>query len=165
MPMLIAIKNISQISYRAIMDLYEQDLLQTAKESYPALSAPEALMEAEQDFYAYLADVFFQTPEACLYVWQQDGKWVSCLRVEPYADGFLVCGLTSALAYRRKGYARGLLEAVVAQMHKPLYSHVEKSNFPSLALHEKCGFTRQLEYAQMLDGEVLHNFSTFCSRN
>ncbi len=161
MPMLIQIQDISQISYSAVMDLYSQDLRESAEKDYPSMSAPEALLAAEQDFYSFLADVFFQTPQACMYVWREDGKWVSCLRLEPYEDGLLICGITTDPACRRCGYARMLLEAVLEMVDCPVYAHVEKSNEPSLALHSRCGFIRQLEYAKMLNGEMLHNFCTF----
>ena len=42
-----------------------------------------------------------------------------------------------------------------------IYSHVEKNNLPSIALHEKCGFVRHLDYGRMLDGSVLHKYWTF----
>ena len=161
MPMLLAIKEISQVSYSGIMTLYEEELLQNAKAEYPSLPAAEALMEAEQDFYAFLADVFFKTKDACLFVWAVEDKWVSCLRTEPYLDGSLICGITTDPACRRKGYAESLLQAVTKQTDGVLYSHVEKSNIPSLALHIKSGFIRQLDYAKMLNGEILHNFCTF----
>lgn len=161
MPMLLAIKELSQVSYSGMMALYEEDLLKTAKADYPALPAAEARMEAEQDFYAFLAEVFFRTGGACLFVWEVEGRWVSCLRTEPYLDGHLICGITTDPACRRMGYAQSLLQAVTGQIPGVLYSHVEKSNAPSLALHKKCGFSQQLEYAEMLNGEILHNFYTF----
>ena len=40
--MLLAIKELSQVSYSGMMALYEEDLLKTAKADYPALPAAEA---------------------------------------------------------------------------------------------------------------------------
>lgn len=162
METLIQIRHISQLPYGRLMELYSQDLQENARQHYPKLSANAALIAAEQDFYGFMKEVFFQTPNACLYVWAVEGQWRSALRLEPYEDGYLICGITTEPAYRRCGYAKRLLKSVLQQQNGKIYSHVEKLNFPSLQLHENCGFVKQQEWAKMLNGEILHNFWTLC---
>ncbi len=161
MERLIEITSISQVPYSRLMELYGQDLQENAQRDYPAYSANEALFAAEQDYYTYLAEVFFQTPGARFFAWTSCGQWVSCLRLEPYADGYLICGITTDSGCRRKGYAIRLLTLVLEQLNAKIYSHVEKQNLASVRLHEKCGFVRKQEWAKMLNGEILHNFCSF----
>lgn len=161
MERLIEVTSIGQIPYSRLMELYSQDLQENARRDYPARSFSEALFAAEQDFYTYMADVFFQTPGARFFALLSCEQWVSCLRLEPYADGYLICGITTDPGCKRKGYASSLLNSVLSQVDARVYSHVEKHNLVSIQLHEKCGFVRNQEWAEMLNGEILHNFCSF----
>ena len=67
---------------------------------------------AEEEFYRYLSQVFFKTPGAICAVWEESGRYVSALRLEPYRDGLLLEALDSQTKLRRRGYAGGLIEAV-----------------------------------------------------
>ena len=53
-----------------------------------------------------------------------------------------------------------LLGAVLDTLDGPVYSHVAKSNLPSLALHERLGFRRIQESALYLDGSLDHRACT-----
>ena len=160
--MLHIVTDIHGIQYGQIMDLYAQDLLDAANKSYGDLPVNEGLFNAEQDFYAFLRDVFFQTPGAFFALWLEDGIYCAGLRMEPWQDGMLLCGIITREDRRRKGYAHRLVKQILEQVEsRPVYSHVEKGNLASIALHEKCGFTLAGESAQMLDGSLLHNFCTF----
>ena len=161
MEQLLKITDISQLSYMQTMQLYSRDLQEDAAAHYPSLTGQEALFASEQAFYSYLKDVFFQTPGACMYAWSVDGVLRSCLRIEPYENAFLLCGITTDPDYLRRGFGEKLLRGVSALYAGPLYSHVEKSNYASLQLHLKCDFERRFEWARMLNGEMLHNFCTF----
>ena len=68
--------------------------------------------------------------------------------------------LETAPGQRRKGYAFRLLGAVLGTLDGPVYSHVVKSNLPSLALHERLGFRRIQESALYLDGSLDHRACT-----
>ena len=50
--------------------------------------------------------------------------------------------------------------AVLGTLDGPVYSHVVKSNLPSLALHERLGFRRIQERALYLDGSLDHRACT-----
>ena len=152
-----------ELKYSPLMALYAEDLCARAQTDYPSLSLNEGLMGAEQDFYAYMTQVFLKTEGAYLALW---GNYEAALRMEPYLDGYLLTGLSTAPHCRRQGYATSLLNAVVQMLpsHAQLYSHVEKQNAPSIAFHEKFGFEKRFPYGKMLNGELLHNYWTFSYR-
>lgn len=161
--MLLLVRSPSKLKYSQLMEVYLEDNLKTARLQYGDFPEYEALARAEQDFYSYLTDVLLRTEKAFCAFWAPEGVYRAALRLEPYRDGFLLTGITTAPSHRRKGYASALLCQVLEMMPagSKLYSHVEKSNSPSAALHEKCGFVRLLDHGYMLDGSVLHNFWTF----
>ena len=158
--MVTIINDPAELKYSPLMSLYAEDLCARAQTDYPYKTLNEGIIGAEQDFYAYMTQVFLKTDGAYLALW---GNYEAALRMEPYLDGYLLTGLTTASQCRRQGYATSLLNAVVQRMPKgaQLYSHVEKGNAPSIAFHEKFGFEKRNPYGKMLDGELLHNYWTF----
>ena len=50
-------KSLREMDFRQLMDIYEEGNLNNAREHYPQLPLPQALLETEQDFYAYLKDI------------------------------------------------------------------------------------------------------------
>ncbi len=162
--MLVIHRDGSGLKYSPLMDVYSDDIKAAAEAEYPRLPFHEALFQAEQDFYAYMTRVFFQKEKAFCAVWE---NYHAALRMEPYEDGYLLTGLTTAPSARRKGYASMLLGQTLQTLPAgtKIYSHVDKSNAPSVAFHEKFGFQKELSYARMLNGELLHNFWTFSYRN
>lgn len=152
--MLILAHSLRQLRFGELMGVYLQGNQEKAEWDYPEEPAGAGLRLAEEDFYRYLRECFFYTPAAVYAVWEEGGSYVSALRVEPYRDGVLVNALETAPGQRRKGYASRLLGAVLETLDGPVYSHVAKSNIPSLALHQKLGFWRIQEAALYLDGSV-----------
>ena len=158
--MVTIINDPAELKYSPLMTLYAGDICAQAQVNYPNKPLNEGLMDAEQDFYAYMTQVFLKTEGAYLALW---GNYEAALRIEPYMDGYLLTGLTTAPYCRRQGYATSLLNAVVQLLpdHAQLYSHVEKQNLPSIAFHQRFGFKKLYSYGKMLDGELLHNYWTF----
>lgn len=154
--MLILAHSLRELRFGALMGVYLQGNQEKAERDYPEEPAGAGLRLAEEDFYRYLRECFFRTPGAAYAVWEEGGSYVSALRLEPYRDGVLVNALETAPQQRRKGYASRLLEAVLGTLNGPVYSHVAKSNLPSLALHERLGFRRIQETALYLDGSLDH---------
>ena len=108
-------------------------------------------------------EVFFRTPNAVYAIWEEDGKYISALRLEPYREGLLLEALETAPIYRRQGFAEKLMLSVLDKFSDTkIYSHVSKRNLPSLRIHEKCGFRRILEYAAYIDGSVNRRCCTLC---
>ena len=133
------VRKAEQLDYWQTMLVYEESN-RIAAMKFGNRDRNEALIMAEQEFYAYLMDVFFETPGAFIAMWEDVGRIVSIVRVEPFEDGMLVAGLETAAEYRGRGCASALLRDVVAQLDCPIYSHVHKQNAGSLRVHDKCGF-------------------------
>ncbi|MBO5952585.1 MAG: GNAT family N-acetyltransferase [Oscillospiraceae bacterium] len=156
--MLKLIRSCLELKYNEIMDVYGESLRNAAKTEYRGFDRNEAVILAEQDFYAYIREVFFCTEGAVYVVWEEKDHYISAARVEPYEGGLLIAGLETKPDCRNQGYGYKLLSALVAYCEvsnlSALYSHVEKRNAPSLTVHEKCGFERISESAIYIDGIV-----------
>ena len=159
--MLYIARSLGQLDFSKLMAVYEEGNLENAEDLYPELSKGQALLRAEQDFYQYLRESFFKTQGAYYAIWQENGNYVSALRIEPYKDGVLLEALESHPQHRRQGFAEKLIRAVLP-MEKKIYSHVGKRNAASLAVHEKCGFRRISEQAVYIDGSVNQKCCTLC---
>lgn len=159
--MLIVAKSLRELNFRKLMDVYAESVAENAEEFFPN-AGPEKLLLAEQDFYQYLQESFFRTPGARYCIWQEDDRYKSALRLEPYQDGWLLEALETAPECRRQGAGEAVIKAALARCGtSKVYSHVNKGNIPSLRLHEKCGFRRILEYAVYIDGSVNSRCCTF----
>lgn len=155
--MLIIAKAFRDLRMGELMEVYAQSNLEAAaqRENIPA---GFALQLAEQDFYQYLQEVFFRTSGALCAVWEEEGRYVSALRLEPYRDGLLLEALETAPACRKLGYAVTLIRAVQKHLAQQgsvkLYSHVHKRNLASLRTHEVCGFRVVSDCAVYINGSV-----------
>ena len=155
--MLIIAKSLRQLRFSELMEVYADSNREKA-EDWPNLPPMFALQLAEQEFRQYLQEVFFRTPGAVFAVWEEEGFYVSALRLEPYKDGLLLEALETAPDQRNRGYAVTLIRAV-QQYLKPrgsvkIYSHVNKRNTASLKTHEKCGFSVISDHAVYISGSV-----------
>lgn len=149
------------LRFGALMEVYSDSNLEKAEE-WPDLPRGFALQLAEQDFRQYLTEVFFPVPGAMLAVWEDGGKYVCALRLEPYKDGLLLAGLETHPDHRKKGYAAALIAAVQQYMGSTkIYSHVNKRNLASLKVHEKCGFRVISDRAVYINGSVDCRCCTF----
>ena len=151
------------LDFRRLMTVYEEGNLETAAADYPHLPQMQGVMQAEQDFYQYLRESFFPTTGASYAVWEENDTYVSALRLEPHRDGLLITALETAPQYRRRGFAKKLITAVLEALPgEKLYSHVSKRNVASLRTHASCGFQKISDYATYLDGSVLRSSCTLC---
>jgi len=159
------IEKFSLLDFGALADVYQESILQDGERNYPNLSYAEQQLEARQDLYNYLREVFFQTTGAICVVLEEKGIMYCSGRVEPYRDGMLISALETAPDYRRRGFAKILLSQIVEHIQEknlPLYSHIYKNNNASRRLHLACGFTVFENYATFLDGTVSHQAQTYC---
>ncbi len=147
--------SLQQLCFGDLMEVYIEGNLEKAVQS--------GLLRAEQDFYQYLKECFFSTPRAVYAIWEEQGEYISALRLEPYKDGLLLAALETAPKHRRKGCATRLIQAVLTRFEdEKIYSHVNKDNAASLAVHEKCGFQKISDTATYLDGSVSAQSVTLC---
>jgi len=163
--MLIIADRLHKLSFRELMEIYVEGNLEKARDEY--YDAPEhlGLQYAEQDFYQYLKECFFQTPGAKYAVWEEGGRYICALRWEPYEDGVLVSALETRPAFRRMGYATRLMNEVLPRLEGNVYSHVNKQNTASLSVHKKCGFSVISDSARYLDGSFNTRAYTLCRSN
>lgn len=160
--MLILAKKCSELNFSQLMAVYEEGNLENARMLWQELSEAELLLRAEESFYSYLQGDFFRTRGAYYAIWEEKGRYCSALRIEPYQDGVLLEALETRPDCRRRGYATMLMEAVIEQETRKIYSHVGKKNAASLRTHEKCGFRKLLDHAAYIDGSVSSNAVTLC---
>lgn len=161
--MMILAKKLREVSFGSLMEVYAEGNAENGAERWPDEPSARQIALAEDDFYQYLAQVFFPTPGAFYAVWQINRKYVSALRLEPYQDGLLLEALETAPDARRRGYAATLIRAVQETAgDTKIYSHVSRRNLPSQRTHLACGFARVLPYAVCADGSVLPHMDTFC---
>lgn len=156
--MLIIYNRLQELHFSELMNVYMEGNREKAEENAdPTLG----LLEVEQEFYQYLRQVFFATPGALYAVWEENERYCSALRLEPYKDGLLLEALETAPEFRQKGYAGKLVSAVSDLLaEKRIYAHVSKTNTASLKTHAACGFQRVLDYAAYVDGSVNHRACT-----
>lgn len=153
-----------ELNFDKLCTVYRESNARSGAEMYPNEEMPAALRQAENDFEAYIRQDFFRVPGAFYAVWEEDGDYRSALRMEPYRDGFLLTSLETDPGYRRRGYAQKLIRDVTAFADRPVYTHIHKQNKASIAVHQKCGFERILDYAVFLDGTVSQKAWTFCRK-
>ena len=154
--MLLIAKRLEELDFSALMDVYFEGNLEKAEEY-----GDGGLLRAEREFYDYLRDDFFRHRDAFYAVWTEEGKYVSALRLEPHLNGWLLEALETAPDYRRKGYAKAMMEAVLERMGQAtVYSHVSIRNQASLRTHYACGFCKHLDHVVYLDGSVTNRAVT-----
>ena len=162
--MLLIIRKLSELHFSKLMNVYRESTTNTGIERYPYYSDEEQRFHAEADFYHYLKSVFFRQPNSFYAIWEDSGDYKAALRLEPYCDGLLLCALETAPEARKEGFATALIEAVLYYLRErnieTVYSHVSKTNIPSMAVHRKCGFQIIKNHAVYSDGSVLHNSLT-----
>ena len=160
--MLRVFESLDQMAFGRLMAVYEEGNCENAAELYPDMDRNAALLQAEQDFYAYLKNCFFKTDGAFYAVWVDNGNYVSALRMEPYRDGLLLEALETMPVHRKRGFASRLLHAVLNGVSVPVYSHVKKDNLASLRTHTACGLVVVSDTADMIDGTISDCHFTLC---
>ena len=161
--MLLVFEKLRDMSFSGLMAVYEESNRENGEEFWPDMEQNQRVIRAEQEFYQYLRQVFFPTELARYYVWEEQGVYLSALRLEPYRDGMLLEALETHPAYRRMGYAARMIRAVQeACPNVKIYSHVGKRNKASLITHERCGFRRISDQAVYADGSVNSRSYTLC---
>ncbi len=161
--MLIIANSLKELQFSSLMEVYRESNLENARQFWPRVPENQQQLLAEQSFYQYLKEGFFSQAGAVYCVWEEGGRYVSALRLEPYEDGLLLEALETAPEHRRQGYAKALMQSVLAWVPQgKIYSHVSRRNAASLAAHAACGFEKVLEYAKYIDGSVTQNSVTLC---
>ena len=156
--MLLTANRLGKLSFGALMEVYVEANREHGAELAPGEPEARQIQLSEQDFYSYLRDGFFTQPRVVYCIWEEKGKYISALRLEPYRDGLLLEALETAPDLRGRGYATRLIQAVQEMLGEQgsvrIYSHVSKKNEASLRTHRRCGFQIFLDHASYIDGSV-----------
>ena len=159
--MLRRLEAFARVDGRRLMDIYREDNIENTDYFYPDMKdKAQALARVEQDFLHYLETDFFFKPGNTYWVLEENGVWVSALRLTELSPGdYYLEALSTHPDFRRQGCAARLLEAVLAELKKEgpfrLRDCVGKKNVPSLGVHEKCGFRiAAQDGTDYLSGEV-----------
>lgn len=154
--MLLIAKRLCDLNFSLLMEVYFEGNLEKSVDY-----GEGGLLRAEQEFRDYLREDFFRQKDAFYAIWQESGKYISALRLEPFLDGWLMEALETVPDLRRRGYAKKLISAVLEYMGvERIYSHVYKWNEASLRIHYACGFEVYLDHAVYVDGSVTNRSYT-----
>ena len=144
--MLIKISEFQNLDARKLMDIYSESNYENTDYFYPDEADKDvAVRKVEDGFLDFLKNNFFGHTGACYCVLEEDGVWVSALRISRIQRGlYYLEALETRPDQRGKGYASLLLSGVVDALKKDgpfrLCDCVSKKNNASLKTHEKCGF-------------------------
>ena len=117
-------------------------------------------LDEGQNFYGFLSEDFFPAGICC--VWEENGRYVAALRLQPWHDGWLLEGLQTHRDHRGRGYAKKLIFEAVRQLDgQRIYAHIQQDNAPSIAAHTACGFRKLWDTATYLDGSVHPDSHTY----
>ncbi|MCR5808229.1 MAG: GNAT family N-acetyltransferase [Clostridiales bacterium] len=142
--MLLIIRDISLIDKRKFFGIYEESTRENAEEFYPGMEINAAVKKAEGEFTEFLEE-FMSRPENSYWILEEDGVWVSALRLTQTEPGFYYLeALETRPDSRRRGCAARLIAAVTDELKKQgpfrICDCVSKRNLPSIRTHEACGF-------------------------
>lgn len=164
MTMLKIFSSLSELNTEQLMKVYWEYNQENGAKRHPDCGFDYQRQRAEDDFLRYLSEDFFLHKDAQYAVWLHDKAYVAALRFEPYMDGLLIEALETSPHERRKGYAYMLLSSTLhylkTTLYTVVYSHIHKGNVASLAVHKKCGFQKESEFAKYIDGTITHNSCT-----
>ena len=142
--MLLTIERYEQLDERKLMELYREGNEKNVAYFLPELDPVVGLRKIEQDFLQYLKEEFFSKQGNCYYVLEQDGVWVSALRLYQAEGYHYLEALETLPSCRRKGYAKQLLCQVFDDLGQQgefiIRDAVNKNNTASLRTHQSCGF-------------------------
>ena len=151
--MLLYFQSMTEIDHARLMCIYQESNLDNISYFFPdCKDEAEGLRKVEERFISFLNTDFWGKPENTYYIWEDDGKWVSALRLTRLKDFYWVEGLETAPDARRRGYAVRLYKAIFDRLKELEGSvHVQcavgHKNEASLKTHESAGFQIKSRYA------------------
>ena len=144
--MLLRISRFDDLDERKLMDIYSESNFENTDYFYPdEADKTIAVRKVEEGFMDFLKNDFFRNAGASYWILDENGGWVSALRISRIkADLYFLEALETRPDQRGKGYASLLLSSVVETLKNDgpfrLCDCVSKKNTASLKTHEKCGF-------------------------
>lgn len=99
--MLRTIHTMEELDISGWMEVYREGHEENGAYFYPDEPPERALHLAEEDSRRFL-EGFFQIPGAQYWIWEEEGRYVSCLRLKPDRDGLLLEALETRPDCRRE---------------------------------------------------------------
>lgn len=160
--MLLIFESMNEEELKHLMGFYEDGNRINASRAFPNCDEEEALVKIEEGFTQWLREDFFPKEENTYYVLEENGQWVSALRLTKIEDFYYLEALHTPIIHRKKGYASKLMNAVIEHLKQQgsvhIRDNVRKGNIASMATHSKCGFDIEHEEAiDYLDGQTYSN--------
>ena len=154
--MLAMFDNFEKLEFHDLMEVYVEGNLENGEYFWPEESPARQMELAKEAFRNYLVSDFYGAAHGTYYVWMEEGRCISALRLEEHEKGLLLEALETRPDWRKQGYAKRLILAVLERLPKGsrVYSRVSKRNEPSLATHLACGFVKALDHSVDQDGEI-----------
>ena len=144
--MLLKITEYRDLDKRKLMDVYSESNFENTDYFYPDEEDKDlAVRMVEEGFLAFLRDGFFSDPGASYWIREENGVWISALRISRIQTGlYYLEALETRPDHRKKGYASRLLSGIIDSLKQEgpfrLCDCVSKKNLASLKTHEKSGF-------------------------
>ena len=158
--MINCIRSADDLNFSSLCIIYEADIELDRRKYYGHLDVAEGRFAAENDMYTYMHESFFNNG-GLIYTFSQGNQYACIARIEPYRDGMLLNSVVTADQFRKMGYASALVDVVLKNSGRPIYSHIYRNNKASIKLHDKFGFKKLLNYAILLDGTVCNDHFTY----
>lgn len=157
--MLLILRQLSPADGRKMMDIYQESNEENIDCFYPgATDRSQALAKVEADFLRFIGQ-FLSEEKNTYYVWEENGEWVSALRLTRFQGFCYLEALETRPDCRRKDCGEALLRAVLDHLKQlgpvEVRDCVSKKNLPSLTVHQKCGFAIESQAGvDYLDGSA-----------
>ena len=144
--MILKITRYCDLDERKLMDVYAESNYENTDYFFPEeTDKAVAVRKVEEGFCGFLKDEFFAHDENAYWVLEENGIWVSALRLNLIEKGlYYLEALETKPDYRKQGYATKLLSGVIEKLRSDgpfrICDCISKKNIASIRTHEKCGF-------------------------
>lgn len=144
--MIVKITSYDKLDPEKLMAVYGESNEENIDYFYPgAADRRLALRQVEEGFLNYLRTDFFSRVGSRYWVLEENGLWLSAVRLSRVAEGlYYMEALETHPAHRRQGCAARLLNAVIEELQRGgsfrLCDCVGIHNLASRRTHERCGF-------------------------
>ena len=144
--MILKITSYCNLDERKLMDVYAESNFENTDYFFPDETDKDvAVRKVEEGFCTFLKEEFFSREGNAYWILEENGVWVSALRLNSINDGlYYLEALETKPDCRKLGYGTKLLKSVIEELGKAgpfcICDCVSKKNTASVRTHEKCRF-------------------------
>ncbi|MBQ8038276.1 MAG: GNAT family N-acetyltransferase, partial [Lachnospiraceae bacterium] len=107
-----------QEMHRMVREVYPEGCIENAREKYLEREDLTRAIQEEEDYFVGFLKRFMENEKNRYYVLEDDGKWVSALRLTKLDGFYYLEALETAPEHRRNGYAEALINEVISLLKK-----------------------------------------------